>query len=91
MQEASTMEINTFYTSNSTLAKTKESRTEKGYYVSKATVANLKPNTTYLYVVGNNEGWSPIYTYKTSSFETTFSFAAVGDPEMGIGTDDESL
>lgn len=91
MQEASTMEMNTFYTSNATTAKTKESKTEKGYYVNKATVAKLKPNTTYYYVVGNNEGWSPIYTYKTSSFDTTFSFAAVGDPEMGIGTDDESL
>lgn len=91
MQEASTMEINTFYTSNSTLAKTKESKTEEGYYVNKATVSNLKPNTTYYYVVGNSEGWSPIYTYKTSSFDTTFSFAAIGDPEMGIGTDDESF
>lgn len=91
MQEASSMQVNTFYTSNSKIAKTKESKTEKGYYVSKATVENLKPNTTYYYVVGNNEGWSPIYTYKTSSFDTTFSFAAVGDPEMGIGTDDESL
>jgi Purple acid Phosphatase, N-terminal domain/Calcineurin-like phosphoesterase len=91
MQEASTMELNTFYTSNSILAKTKESKTEEGYYVNKATVSDLKPNTTYHYVVGNSEGWSPIYTYKTSSFDTTFSFAAVGDPEMGIGTDDESF
>jgi hypothetical protein len=91
MQEASTMEINTFYTSNSTMAKTKKSKTEEGYYVNKATVSNLKPNTTYYYVVGNSEGWSPIYTYKTSSFDTTFSFAAVGDPEIGIGTDDEGL
>lgn len=91
MQEASTMEKNTFYTSNSTAAKTKQSSTEDGYYVSKATVANLKPNTTYYYVVGNSEGWSPIYTYKTSSFDQNFSFAAVGDPEMGIGTDDEEF
>ncbi|WP_099469168.1 purple acid phosphatase family protein [Konateibacter massiliensis] len=91
MQEASTMESNLFYTSNSTAAKTKESKTEEGYYVNKATVSNLKPSTTYYYVVGNSEGWSPIYTYKTSSFDTSFSFAAVGDPEMGIGTDDEGL
>jgi hypothetical protein len=85
------MEMNTFYTSNSVTADTKESKTEEGYYVNKASVSNLKPNTTYYYVVGNNDGWSPIYTYKTSGFDTTFSFAAVGDPEMGIGTDDESL
>jgi len=91
MQEASTMEINTFYTSNSVSAETKESKTEEGYYVNKATISNLKPNTTYHYVVGNADGWSPIYTYKTSSFDTSFSFAAIGDPEMGIGTDDEGL
>lgn len=91
MQESSTMEINTFYTSNSIAAKTKESKTEEGFYVNKATVSNLKPNTTYHYVVGNNDGWSPIYTYTTSSFDTSFSFAAIGDPEMGIGTDDEGL
>lgn len=91
MQEASTMEINTFYSSNSTLAKTKKSKTEKGYYVNKAEVSGLKPNTTYHYVVGNSEGWSPIYTYKTNSFDTSFRFAAIGDPEMGIGTDDEGL
>lgn len=91
MQEASTMEINTFYTSNSVTVKAKQSKTEEGYFVNKATVSNLKPNTTYHYVVGNSEGWSPIYTYKTSPFDQSFSFAAVGDPEMGIGTDDESL
>lgn len=91
MQEASSMEMNTFYASNATTAKTKESSTENGYYVNKATVANLKANTTYYYVVGNSDGWSPIYTYKTSSFDTSFSFAAIGDPEIGIGTDDEGL
>lgn len=91
IQEASSMEINTFYTSNSKTAKTKASKTEEGFYVSKATVSDLKPNTTYNYVVGNNDGWSPIYTYKTSSFDTSFSFAAIGDPEMGISTDDESI
>lgn len=91
MQEASSMEVNTFYTSNSIAANTKASKTEEGYYVNKATISNLKPNTTYHYVVGNNDGWSPIYTYKTSSFDTSFSFAAIGDPEMGISTDDESI
>ncbi|MFA9376671.1 MAG: fibronectin type III domain-containing protein [Lachnotalea sp.] len=91
MQEESSVEVNTFYTSNSTSAKTKESKTEDGYYVNKATVSDLKANTTYKYVVGNADGWSPIYTYTTSGFDTSFSFVAIGDPEMGIGTDDEGF
>lgn len=86
MQEASTLEPNQFYTSSSVEAKTKKSETTKGYHVNKASVSKLKPNTKYYYVVGNEDGWSPIYTYTTESFEGDFTFAAIGDPEIGIGT-----
>ncbi len=91
MQEQSDMANNEFYSSNKVQAKVKSAKSEDGYYVCKATVKGLKPNTNYKYVVGNDKAWSPVYEYKTANFGNDWSFAVVGDPEMGLATDDESI
>ncbi|MCL2815286.1 MAG: metallophosphoesterase, partial [Oscillospiraceae bacterium] len=56
----------------------------------KATVTGLTANTTYYYRVSNDEvNYSESYTYKTPG-TGTFTFAAVGDPQLTIGGQDST-
>lgn len=91
MQKKSQMPFNEFYKSNMVKAKVKKSKTMDGYYTCRATVKGISPNTEYYYVVGNENAWSPVYEYKSGNFSPEWSFAIIGDPEMGISTDDESI
>lgn len=54
-----------------------------GYYINRVTVDGLTENTDYLYQVGNEEGYSPAYSFSTSAFSDTFRFTAVGDAQLG--------
>ncbi|MDR0571019.1 MAG: phosphodiester glycosidase family protein [Clostridiales Family XIII bacterium] len=54
-----------------------------GFGSYQATAIGLTANTEYIYRVGNNEGWSDIYSFKTGSFGGAFSFLAAGDPQIG--------
>lgn len=52
------------------------------YYANKATVKDLKENTTYYYQVFKNGKWEDAVKYTTKSF-SNFSFLYVGDPQIG--------
>lgn len=52
------------------------------YFSNKAEMKNLKPNTTYVYRVVNDDFVSPAYTFNTSG-TGNFSFIAAGDPQIG--------
>lgn len=65
------------------------------YYSNKATVKDLKENTTYYYQVFKNGTWEDAEKYTTRSF-SDFSFLYVGDPQIGAskgqtGSDDTSM
>lgn len=49
--------------------------------VYKAKFTNLKPNTKYLYRVGNSENYSDIHSFITSGDNEAFSFAHISDPQ----------
>lgn len=64
-------------------AEVTPSETISGYYINRATVTGLTPESEYLYQVGNEEGMSPSYSYTTPAFSDTFRFTAVGDAQIG--------
>lgn len=59
-----------------------------GYYVNRATVTGLLPETEYQYQVGTEDAMSPVYAYTTPAFSDTFCFAAVGDAQLGKPVDE---
>lgn len=49
----------------------------------KATVAGLKENTKYAYVVGSDaDGWSEEYTFNTGTYGDSWNFLFFGDPQL---------
>ncbi|MGN0417348.1 MULTISPECIES: metallophosphoesterase [Anaerostipes] len=52
------------------------------YYSNKATVKDLKENTTYYYQVFQNGQWQDAQKYSVKSFKN-YSFLYVGDPQIG--------
>lgn len=55
-----------------------------GQYSCKTEVDELKPNTTYYYQLSNAGHKSDVYSFTTAS-DNAFSFAFVGDPQIGAG------
>lgn len=57
----------------------------QGFQNNKATMYDLKENTTYLYRVGNDEKWSETYSFTTAAFgeNASFNFLFAGDPQIG--------
>ena len=55
---------------------------ESGMYSCKATVTGLEPDTLYAYQLTNGGEESEIYTFTTGDSDA-FSFAYVGDPQIG--------
>lgn len=53
-----------------------------GQYSCKATVSGLTPDSTYYYQLCNNGYKSDVYSFSTKSSDD-FSFALVGDPQIG--------
>lgn len=62
-----------------------ESSSDSGYFINKGELKNLKPDTEYVYRLVNDETVSEIHGFKTTG-EGTFSFLAVGDPQIGAGS-----
>ena len=58
------------------------SANDSGYYINKATITNLKPDTEYVYRLVNGEMVSQVYTFETDP-NGAFSFLFVGDPQIG--------
>ena len=48
-----------------------------------ADATGLVENTTYLYRVGSDAGWSKTYEFATQDFDGDYSFLLVGDPQIG--------
>ncbi len=55
-----------------------------GQYSCKATATGLKHSTTYYYQLSNNGKAGQIYSFTTGG-DGAFSFALVGDPQIGAG------
>ncbi|MDR3601433.1 MAG: fibronectin type III domain-containing protein [Desulfosporosinus sp.] len=62
-----------------------------GFFANKVTVTNLLESTQYIYRVGDGSdaNWSPVYNFTTHQ-TNSFSFLAVGDPQIGAGGSVES-
>ncbi|MCD7982448.1 MAG: metallophosphoesterase, partial [Clostridiales bacterium] len=64
---------------------TGESAGKTGYYYYQTTAADLESGTTYAYQVVNGDIASDVLTFTTGT-EGDFSFAFVGDPQIGAGS-----
>lgn len=62
-----------------------------GYVGNKATITGLQENTDYYYVLVNGEDMTEPKKISVGSFDSSFSFAFAGDPQIGRGYDDSSL
>ncbi|MCD8017476.1 MAG: fibronectin type III domain-containing protein, partial [Oscillospiraceae bacterium] len=65
----------------------------EGYYINRVSVTDLQPSTDYTYTITSGDGeTSQIYTYTTTDFGEgkTFSFAIVGDPQIGASGNADS-
>ncbi|MBQ6830056.1 MAG: fibronectin type III domain-containing protein [Clostridia bacterium] len=65
----------------SVTAVTKTAVNDAGFYIHRATLKNLKPNTEYVYRVVNGDTVSKTYDFKTNK-KGNFSFIFTGDPQI---------
>lgn len=63
------------------------SEVTSGYYINRAVVTGLLPETEYRYQTGSGDLVSPVYTYTTPPFSDSFRFTAVGDAQLGKPVD----
>ena len=61
-----------------------------GYVNNKATITDLKPDTTYYYQLINGNDKTELKSFKTGA-DGDFSFAFVGDPQIGGSGDNDRL
>lgn len=74
----------------SATATTGGSTSVPGYYRNNALIKGLESNTTYHYYLTNGSSQSPVYTYETGDlYATDFTFTIAGDPEIGLGDEEE--
>lgn len=64
-------------------AECTESITTEGDYVNKAVVKGLKREESYTYRVGNDEAWSPEYTYQMPRDNGMLTFWVTSDAQIG--------
>lgn len=56
----------------------------EGYYVNKASVNGIEPGTAYTYQAGNDEAWSPEYSYQSpENTENGLTFLVTSDVQIG--------
>jgi hypothetical protein len=60
-----------------------------GFGTNKATVTGLAAGTEYVCRVGNDDGWSAVYSFKTEPADS-FSFLFAGDPQIGSSGNDSN-
>ena len=85
--KASEMSGNTFPVTALLADSTIYSANYNGYNVNTATVTGLEPDTTYQYMVGNEEGWSAMHSFHTAKSGET-NILVTGDIQLGTGDDD---
>lgn len=87
VQVAPTSQVSgsTFPASAVSFAATGGANTSTGSsgYNRHATVTGLKENVQYSYRVGAEGDWSPVYSFRTQSFEGDYDFLFFGDPQIG--------
>ena len=64
---------------------------DEGFYSNQATLAGLEENTEYVYRVVNGDTVSKVYSFSTGAYNSDFSFAFVGDPQIGAGTTETDI
>ncbi len=57
-----------------------------GYYNNKATIKDLEPGETYYYQLINGTDVSEMFSFEMGEESSTFSFAYIGDAQMGAGS-----
>lgn len=80
-----TMLNNEFPAVYSTANATSSPANDVGFYSNQAIMNNLEANTQYVYRVVNKDTTSDLYSFTTGEFDGSFSFALVGDPQIGTG------
>ena len=68
-----------------TAQATSKAANEKGFYSNQATMGNLQPGKEYVYRVVNGTTVSDTYSFATGENDGSYSFAFVGDPQIGAG------
>lgn len=74
-------------------AECSASATVPGFYVNKASASGLTPGASYTYQVGNDDGWSPEYSYQCpAAGQDSLTFLVTADAQIGqIGTEEASV
>ena len=67
------------------------STNDEGFYSNQATLSGLEENTEYVYRVVNGDTVSQTYSFTTGDYDSDFSFAFVGDPQIGAGSTPEDI
>ena len=63
---------------------------DSGFYSNQATLSGLAQGSEYVYRVVNGDTASDTYSFKTGVDDGSYSFAFVGDPQIGAGGNVES-
>lgn len=64
---------------------TEEYTHKAGYHNNKVVITNLEPETKYYYQLSNGNSVSEMYSFTTGADSSTFSFAFIGDSQIGAG------
>ena len=59
---------------------------DQDYYSNKAVFDQVVPGESYIYRVGNADGWSPVYRLCTSDITGGYEILFLSDPQIGTGT-----
>ena len=74
-----------------TIQATSAATNDEGFYSNQATFTGLEENTEYVYRVVNGDTVSEVYSFSTGDYDSSFSFAFVGDPQIGAGSTPEDI
>lgn len=68
-----------------TAKATASAANDSGFYSNQATLTNLQQESEYVYRVVNGDTVSDTYSFRTGKNDGAYSFAFVGDPQIGAG------
>ncbi|MDR5699195.1 immunoglobulin-like domain-containing protein [Agromyces aerolatus] len=80
---AAAMAGDTFPTDGVTAFESTSGEAADGQFWHHATIPALAEDSAYVYRVGNERGWSPVYGFETAAFDGDFDFLYVGDAQIG--------